>query len=209
MFRCRRVVLLLPLLLLLMMVSSTTVGAFLVLLPSTRTASPLLHSSVRTRRRGRNRCQAVSSSSPFPRYTLSLYVNASAVFDSPDSVDDDPMVGVSDTDCPRGYFLDSVEFSCRPLGPIGRLSQAIETLGPFRNAYRAIGNLFGIDARKISGLGVAFALSYSLISNINGSLTLAISWYLTCKRVRSKGVDWMLVSSGSLFAGCLPFLVCR
>jgi hypothetical protein len=45
---------------------------------------------------------------------------------------------------------------------------------------------FGFDSKRISGLGVAFALSYTIISNINGAITLSISWYMSCMRVSRK-----------------------
>jgi len=90
-------------------------------------------------------------------------------------------------ECPSGYYLNSVHHQCSRLGPLGRASQAIETAGPFKRIYRAIGNLFGIDRTRISRLGVAFALSYSLISNINGSISLSIAWYMSCRKVSAFG----------------------
>ena len=87
-------------------------------------------------------------------------------------------------DCPAGYYLDSVKACCEKLGPLGRVSQAVETAGPFQTAYRSISNLFGLNASRISSLGVAFALSYSILSQINGAITLSAAWYLSCKRVR-------------------------
>lgn len=90
--------------------------------------------------------------------------------------------GTEDSNCPNGYYYNAVQSSCTQLGPIGRASQAVETFGPFKRAHSAISNLFGIDTKKISSLGVAFALSYSLISQINGSITLSVAWYISSKR---------------------------
>ena len=98
--------------------------------------------------------------------------------------------GLKDTDCPPGYYLDSVENSCKPLGPIGRISQAVETFGPFRKAYNSISDLFGIDPTVISNLGVTFALSYSFLSQINGSVTLSIAWYISSKRTGLSPVSY-------------------
>ena len=98
-------------------------------------------------------------------------------------------MSVNDDDCPRGYFLNSVQQTCDPLGPIGRISQKLETLKPFRNVYRKISNVFGIFANddgsksKIQKLGVSFVLSYSIISNINGAMSFTVAWYISCKRV--------------------------
>jgi hypothetical protein len=93
---------------------------------------------------------------------------------------------VEETDCPKGYFLDSVHNSCTPLGPLGRISQAVENFGPLQKASQSISNLFGMDTKQISKLGIGFALSYSIISNINGSITLSVAWYLSCKRVSDR-----------------------
>ncbi|CAJ1953498.1 unnamed protein product [Cylindrotheca closterium] len=89
---------------------------------------------------------------------------------------------VEDTDCPSGYYYNAVKSTCNHLGPIGRVSQAVETFGPFKKAYTAISDLFGIDAKRISNLGVSFALSYSMISQINASITFSVAWYLSSKR---------------------------
>ena len=112
---------------------------------------------------------------------------------------------VTNEDCPSGYYLDSVHNSCSPLGPLGRLSQKYELAGPFRRVHKAIANLFGIDHDQISSLGVGFALTYSILSNINGSITLAVSWYMTCQRTGLSPLapgQWkaLLASYGSLFA---------
>jgi hypothetical protein len=113
--------------------------------------------------------------------------------------------GVGETDCSPGYFYDSVDNSCRPLGPIGRLSQAIETFGPFQKASAAISNLFGIDTKRISSLGVSFALSYSFISQVNGSVTLSVAAYLSMKRTGLSPLapgEWksFLAAYGTIYA---------
>jgi EF hand len=93
-------------------------------------------------------------------------------------------VYTANDDCPRGYFLNSVQQACVPLGPMGRVSQRLETLpGPLQRTYKRIGNLFGLDTKEISKLGVSFALSYSIISNLNGAISLSVAWYISCKRV--------------------------
>jgi len=85
-------------------------------------------------------------------------------------------------DAPRGYFLNSVTQALVPLGPIGRISQQVETMGPFKRVYNAISNLFGVDPKKLKSLGVPFALSYSILSNISGAMAFSSAWYLSCKR---------------------------
>lgn len=87
-----------------------------------------------------------------------------------------------DDGCPMGYFMNSVQQTCQPLGPFGRISQRVETLGPFKKTYNKISNLFGVDTKNISKLGVSFALAYSIISNLNGAITFSVAWYISCRR---------------------------
>ena len=87
-----------------------------------------------------------------------------------------------DEDCPMGYWLNSVQQTCQPLGPIGRISQKIETKGPLNNIYKRITNLKP-DREAIRKRGVSFALAYSIISNLNGAISLSVAWYITVKRV--------------------------
>lgn len=105
--------------------------------------------------------------------TSSKTASCEEVMDNIDIVDD----------CPRGYFLNSVKQTCVPLGIIGRISQKVEMMAPFQQTYKGISNLFGVDRKQISKLGVSFALSYSIISNLNGAISFSIAWYMSCKRV--------------------------
>lgn len=59
---------------------------------------------------------------------------------------------------------------------------AVETVNPFKKAYKGISSMCGFDIKKVSRLGVAFALSYSIISQITGAITLSISWYMSSMR---------------------------
>lgn len=57
--------------------------------------------------------------------------------------------------------------------------------------------------QKASSLGVSFGLSYSMLSNINGGVTLAVAWYMTCQRTNVSPVyQWkaLLKSYGTLYA---------
>eukprot|EP00546_Thalassionema_frauenfeldii_P019315 CAMPEP_0178903740 /NCGR_PEP_ID=MMETSP0786-20121207/5319_1 /TAXON_ID=186022 /ORGANISM="Thalassionema frauenfeldii, Strain CCMP 1798" /LENGTH=367 /DNA_ID=CAMNT_0020575133 /DNA_START=35 /DNA_END=1135 /DNA_ORIENTATION=- len=115
--------------------------------------------------------------------------------------EDDPLL--SENNPPKGYFLDSVQQAFVPLGPIGRLSQKVETSGPFKRIYENISNLFGIDSKQISKLGVSFALSYSLMSNLNGAISLSVSWYMACKRTGMSPIyNWksLLTSYGMIYS---------
>ena len=44
-------------------------------------------------------------------------------------------------------------------------------------------NLFQFDKSKAASMGVSFAMTYSFISNINGSITLSTAWYIASIRV--------------------------
>jgi hypothetical protein len=39
------------------------------------------------------------------------------------------------------------------------------------------------DTSKMADKGVAFALSYALVSNLNGAVSLSLAWYIACLRV--------------------------
>lgn len=51
--------------------------------------------------------------------------------------------------------------------------------------YKRITKLFGVNKLAIRKHGVSFALAYSIISNLNGALSLSVAWYMTVKRVSS------------------------
>lgn len=52
-----------------------------------------------------------------------------------------------------------------------------------------LSNLFQFDKSKAASMGVAFAMTYNFISNINGSITLSTAWYIASVRV-SYDVVW-------------------
>lgn len=67
------------------------------------------------------------------------------------------------------------------------------------DAKTAVSNV----AQSASKLGVSFGLSYSLLSNINGAVTLSISWYMTCQKTNSSPLyQWkaLLKSYGAMYA---------
>lgn len=88
-------------------------------------------------------------------------------------------------EAPRGYFLNAVAQEIQPLSVLGKLSQQVETIpGPMKKIYDAISTLFHIDTKEISKLGVSFALSYSILSNISGAVSFTVAWYISCTMVR-------------------------
>ena len=87
------------------------------------------------------------------------------------------------SDCPMGYWYNSVQQTCQRLGPLGRASQRIENAGQLKRVYKRIANVFGVDKQAIRSKGVSFLLTYSIMSNLNGALSLTFAWYLTVKRV--------------------------
>ena len=40
------------------------------------------------------------------------------------------------------------------------------------------------DRQKIAKMGIDFGLTYNMISNINGSVTLSTAWYISSMKVR-------------------------
>jgi len=117
---------------------------------------------------------------------------------------------VGPSDCPMGYWLNSVQQTCQQLGPFGRMSQRIENLGPFKMVYKKITNLFGVDRVDIRSKGISFFLTYSILSNLNGALSLTFAWYLTVKRTRlsplAPGQKTALLASYAMIYGALQIL---
>ena len=116
-----------------------------------------------------------------------------------------------DEECPMGYWLNSVKQTCQPLSPLGRLSQKIETAGPLRNIYKKVSNVFGIDYKKIARTrGISFFLAYSIISNLNGAISLSVAWYMTVKRTGVSplvpGQKKSLLASYAMIYGALQLL---
>jgi len=113
-------------------------------------------------------------------------------------------------DCPMGYWLDSVRRTCQPLGPMGRLSQRIENLGPLKNMYRRIANVFGVNKEALRKRGVPFLLTYSIISNLNGAMSLTVAWYMTVRRTGlsplAPGGKKSLLTSYAMIYGALQLL---
>jgi ribosome-associated toxin RatA of RatAB toxin-antitoxin module len=49
--------------------------------------------------------------------------------------------------------------------------------------FRRFPNVISFDKKRFAKTGVAFALTYSIISNINGSISLSLAWYMASKQV--------------------------
>ena len=52
------------------------------------------------------------------------------------------------------------------------------------NTWRKIKNAMKFDKQAIAKLGLDFGLTYNMISNINGSVTLSTAWYIASMKVR-------------------------
>lgn len=51
-------------------------------------------------------------------------------------------------------------------------------------AWRKIKGAVKVDKEKIAKMGIDFGLTYNMISNINGSITLSTAWYIASMKVR-------------------------
>ena len=110
--------------------------------------------------------------------------------------------------CPRGYYLNSVKEQCTPLGPLGKVSQSIEFYAPYiKHMSRKISNLFGFDTNKLSSLGIGFALSYAILSTINGAISLSLAWYISCRRVSKTPFDKMRKGDCKIGLSCVRIFV--
>lgn len=54
---------------------------------------------------------------------------------------------------------------------------------------RFFDNIFKFDKQRFTKLGVAFAVTYNIISNLNGAITLSVAWYVASKRVSKETVE--------------------
>jgi hypothetical protein len=55
-----------------------------------------------------------------------------------------------------------------------------------------------VDKQAVAKLGIAFGLTYNIISNINGSISLSLAWYIASKKVREWNIGFFSASSLSL-----------
>jgi hypothetical protein len=51
------------------------------------------------------------------------------------------------------------------------------------NSWAKLKAVSHVDKEAIAKLGIAFGLTYNLISNINGSASLSLAWYIASKKV--------------------------
>jgi hypothetical protein len=71
-------------------------------------------------------------------------------------------------------------------GPYGQQSftdPTGETTGALSRVFNRLFNFASFDKKKAAKVGVAFGLTYSFISNINGAISLSLAWYIASKRV--------------------------
>jgi hypothetical protein len=66
----------------------------------------------------------------------------------------------------------------------------VESPGLLTQVSGAVGNIFKIDKSKIAKLGANFVLSYSVVSTINGAISLSVAWYIASIRVST--ICWEL-----------------
>jgi hypothetical protein len=68
-----------------------------------------------------------------------------------------------------------------------------------------------VDKQAVAKLGIAFGLTYNIISNINGSISLSLAWYIASKKVREYNIGVFSASSLSLidshFSPTTPLLL--
>eukprot|EP00539_Tryblionella_compressa_P019413 CAMPEP_0178871848 /NCGR_PEP_ID=MMETSP0747-20121128/7818_1 /TAXON_ID=913974 /ORGANISM="Nitzschia punctata, Strain CCMP561" /LENGTH=265 /DNA_ID=CAMNT_0020539041 /DNA_START=113 /DNA_END=907 /DNA_ORIENTATION=- len=51
-----------------------------------------------------------------------------------------------------------------------------------KEAWRRVKAVSQVDKQAIAKLGISFGLTYSIISNINGSVSLSLAWYIASKK---------------------------
>ena len=58
-----------------------------------------------------------------------------------------------------------------------------------KSAWRKMRCAMKVDRQAIAKMGIDFGLTYNMISNINGSVTLSAAWYIASMKVRRKNID--------------------
>lgn len=59
--------------------------------------------------------------------------------------------------------------------------------GILANTWQKIKGAMKFDRQAIAKMGIDFGLTYNMVSNINGSVTLSAAWYIACMKVRNIG----------------------
>jgi hypothetical protein len=83
-------------------------------------------------------------------------------------------------------------------GPYGQQSftdHTVEASGALSRVFNRLSNFARFDKKKAAKVGVTFALTYSFVSNINGSLSLSLAWYIASKQVSARRLKRIYVSS--------------
>jgi hypothetical protein len=70
-----------------------------------------------------------------------------------------------------------------------------EATGALSRVFNRLSKFATFDKQKIAKVGVAFAVTYNFISNINGSISLSLAWYIASKRVSVRRLERISLSS--------------
>ena len=69
------------------------------------------------------------------------------------------------------------------LGSVPSLYEPYKRKGLGSRVSEAAGRYFNVDRARLSQMGIAFVLSYSIISTLNGGVSLSLAWYIASKQV--------------------------
>lgn len=70
--------------------------------------------------------------------------------------------------------------------PVSTTGTTTRSSNILKYAWRKIKGSVKVDKEKIAKMGIDFSLTYNMISNINGSVTLSTAWYIASMKVRKK-----------------------
>ena len=84
--------------------------------------------------------------------------------------------------------LEELQQDFRSFGHSSYIDRMGQTPGPISRASWALVDTVQSNREKIAKMGVAFGLSYSIISQINGSVSLSLAWYISSKNVSASRV---------------------
>lgn len=77
---------------------------------------------------------------------------------------------------------------CPQKPPVSDFAVATTATTTTTSNSRLLDNIFKFDKQRFTKLGVAFAVTYNIISNLNGAITLSVAWYVASKRVSKETV---------------------
>jgi hypothetical protein len=99
-------------------------------------------------------------------------------------------------------FVDEMDGEVAQAACIESVVEVKSDLPIFSRVSRAVGNSVKFDKAKIAKLGMTFALTYHIVSNINGSISFSLAWYIASSRVSILSIFILMLFGNLLLMFC-------